>query len=129
LLLLYERRIKGNNDITGLFHRQQLANVLLTKFLSVHSFAPDKFIKLLKDRRANYFAEGHVPDKRVGPIHGLAIQLLCNKFIVPYVDEKHLSLIGTDNLKSSHILLKAGTNDSGAILNQDVWDNMNCISN
>jgi superfamily II DNA helicase RecQ len=118
---------EGNNDITGLFRRQQLANVLLTKFLSVHTFTPDKFIKFLKDTRAEYFAEGHVPDKRAGPIHGLAIQLLCKKCIVPYVDEKYLSLIGTENLKSSHILLKAGTNEAGAILNQDVWNNMNCI--
>jgi hypothetical protein len=94
----------GNNgiagiDITGMFHKDRLANVLLTKFLTVNSFTPDDFIKFLKKTRAEYFAEGHVPDKLVGPIHGLAIQLLCKCCVVPVVVDKYLSLVGTKDLK------------------------------
>jgi hypothetical protein len=68
---------EGWKEITGLFHRERLASLLVTKFFAVNSMSADDLIKFLKSEKANYYAEGNVPTRHMGKIHGLAIALLC----------------------------------------------------
>ena len=121
----------GHKEITGSFSKDKLANILLGKFFSSNSLTPDALIKYLKQHKDDIFTEGNVPERSMGPIHGLAIQLLCKGSIVPYVDDKYSKLIGTAELNSSHIRLKGGlTTDKFAIpiMNTtDAWQGMNCI--
>ena len=123
----------GHKEITGLFHKDKLANVLLSKFFTSNAMAPDAFIKYLKEEKLRFFADGNIPDKHVGPIHGVAIQLLCKRSIVPYIDEKYKHLIGTEDLNTSHVLLKGGISRDNdglqvPVLNTDnAWVGLNCV--
>jgi hypothetical protein len=118
-------------EMTGLFRRDRLTNILLTKFL-VGSMNAKSLLAFLKSEKDNYFAEGSVPNRQVGPIHALAIQLVCKGSIIPTVDDKFHNLIGTENLKSNHIIFKAGVRQENGvvvpIVNTDgAWESLNCI--
>jgi hypothetical protein len=117
--------------MTGLFRRDRLTNILLTKFL-VGSMDAKSLLAFLKSEKDNYFADGSVPNRHVGPIHALAIQLVCKGSIIPTVEDKYHNLIGTDNLKTNHVIFKAGVRQENGvavpIINTDgAWESLNCI--
>jgi hypothetical protein len=123
---------EGWKEITGLFHCERLASLLITKFFAVNAMSADDLIKFLKSEKANYYAEGNVPTRHMGKIHGLAIALLCKGSIIPTVDAKHSSLIGTEDLKNSHISFKGGLREVNGVMvpvvnTDEAWESLNCI--
>ena len=59
------------------------------------------FIKVLKAKKEDIFHASNVPNKRMGPIHALALQLLARGIIS--VDVVDRTKLGTDKLREEHL--------------------------
>ena len=66
---------------TGLFHQRQLMSILATNMTQTKQLTPKALLKLLKQNKTNIFHSAHVPKKKTGQFHALAIQLLAKDII------------------------------------------------
>ena len=94
---------------TGRFYCDKLRKLCdgaLWKFTLPSS---DKVIKFLKDNRSIIFHEDDVPDKVVGPIHALALQLLSKGIFNLGIANENKHFIGTPQLQVKHVVILKGT--------------------
>ena len=93
----------------------------------------DKVIKFLKDNRSITFHEEGVPDKVVGPIHALALQLLSKGIFNLGIANENKHFIGTPQLQVKHVVILKGTivgddDISGpSLYEEDCWDGLNYL--
>ena len=89
------------------------------------------FIKSIKENKTFIFHENHVPNKQMGPIHALVLQLLAKGIISVGVSD--VSKIGSDKLNATHIVITLpNAIDSEGItmpahMIEDLWDGLNYI--
>ena len=94
-------------EFTGLFYRRKLRTLLTKHVLS--SKVPmtcGVFIKLLKEKKKDYFHKKGIPGKQMGPIHALALQMVANKIIEVYVPPQHSSKVSTTGLLDKHLCVR-----------------------
>ena len=120
-----------NDDFTGKVFKKSILHVLLTKLFGKGN-APtcSELISALKAGKDKIFHPDNMPNKNVGQIHGLALQLLAKGIIGMDVPDK--SKIGTTNLGKKHLVLKLlNADDDGmsmpAYLLSNAFDGMNII--
>ena len=61
-------------NLTGLFYHRQLMSFLATKVNGSKHITPQVLLKLLKQNKTTIFHPDHVPKKKTGQFHALAIQ-------------------------------------------------------
>ena len=88
-------------NTTGFFHRRQLMSILATNMTQTKQITPKVLLKLLKQNKSTIFHSAHVPKKKTGQFHALAIQLLANDIIE--IEVTDISKLGTNKLTADHI--------------------------
>ena len=80
-----------------------------------------EFIKVLKKHKADYFYKNDVPNKLMGLIHALAVQLLAKGIIEFLV--AHRTKVGTKELNEKHIVVALSID----FYAMDKWNGMTII--
>ena len=80
-----------------------------------------EFIKVLKKHKEDYFHKNDVPKQLMGPIHGLALQLLAKGIIELQVSDH--TKVGTKELNDKHILVALSID----FYHMDKWESMSVI--
>jgi len=88
-------------NLTGLFYRRHIMSILATKMMGTKQLTPKAMLKLLKQNKTNIFHSAHVPKKKTGQFHALAIQLLAKDIIGFEVTDT--SKVATNKLTADHI--------------------------
>jgi hypothetical protein len=64
-----------------------------------------------------------VPNRLMGPIHALCLQLIANRMILLLVHKDKQAMIRKTDLRTSHVVLKLHfENDTAAVLIDRYWD-------
>jgi len=89
------------SKMTGLFHQRPLMSILATNMTQTKPLTPKALLKLLKQNKTTIFHSAHVPNKKTGQFHALAIQLLAKGIIGLEVTDT--SKLGTNKLTADHL--------------------------
>ena len=65
----------GHNEPTGTFQKKELIGKLVGQCFNGNAHWHDQLFKFVKTVRKDFFDPGAVPEKVVGPIHALCLQL------------------------------------------------------
>lgn len=123
-----------NDDFTGKVYKKSILHVLLTKLFGKGK-APtcSDLISALKSGKDKIFHPDNMPNKNVGQIHGLALQLLAKGIIgLDVVDKSMIGTKRTKQLGKKNLVVKLlNADDEGmsmpAYLLTNAFDGMNII--
>ncbi len=109
--------------LTGLINITKLRSLLIL-FMSRKTPMLADLVNFIKVNKDNIYIE--LPNKLMGPIHALCLQLVANVILDLSVDVCHRSLIGKNTLKDKHVVLCLGVKegDKPALLNNRYWEGM-----
>ena len=118
---------------TGKFLKRQLVSFLSTNVFAggKHTASCTNFIKALKAKKEDIFHPSNVPNKKMGPIHALTLQLLLKSIILIDIIDK--TKIGTNKLREEHLtlLLPTANNLEGCIFSAYTipitWEGLNIV--
>ena len=118
---------------TGKFYKRQLVSFLSTSMFAgvARTTSCADFIKALKSKKEDIFHASNVPNKKMGPIHALALQLLSRGIIS--VDVVDRTKLGTDKLREEHLTvsLPNAPDSDGCIFPSytipSTWDGLNTV--
>ena len=85
----------------------------------------------MKDKKKSIFAEGHVPDKLMGPIHALALQMFARGIINIVVTKN--DKVGTNKLQNEHfaVIMTFREDNKGALVPSytipSIWKGFNFV--
>jgi superfamily II DNA helicase RecQ len=116
------------HNVTNLFRKLKLTNFLI-KSVNGKELTAVKFIAALKKARKEVFHPNQVPENLMGPIHGLAMQLLANTIIKFAISESGRPFIGTKKLESKHVVVvlgeeKIGNDSVSSCLTTSSWEGL-----
>ncbi len=85
---------------------------------------PAELVKFIKVNKDNIYID--LPNKLMGPIHALCLQLVANGILNLLVAVCHRSLIGKNTLNDKHVVLCLGVKegDEPVLLNDRYWEGM-----
>ena len=118
---------------TGRFYRDKLRKLCDGALWKLTLPSPDKVIKFLKSNKSIIFHEDDVPDKVVGPIHALALQLVSKGIFNLGISPEHKHFIGTPQLQVKHVVILKGTivGDDGilgpSLYEEGCWEGLNYL--
>ena len=117
---------------TGTFKKKKLISALTTEIFTNGKTPPYKdVIKSIKERKETFFQSGHVPHKKMGPIHTLVLQLLVKGILGLGVSD--MTKIGTKKMSAQHVTqtLPNSADEDGdtfpAYTMLHLWDGMNWV--
>ncbi|KAL7548847.1 hypothetical protein ACHAWF_015173 [Thalassiosira exigua] len=119
----------GHGHLTGVFRKQELIAALYGKCFASKLPKYDEFIKQIKKSKNEIFEPNDVPNKLMGPIHALCLQLLAKGIVDLGVSDEGKAFIGTDKLEAKHIVVKGGVTKTGqpAFMDDDNWTGLTLV--
>ncbi len=116
---------KDNNTTGGRVQKEILTN-LLTRLFMGHAPTSKGLVKVIKLHKEKIYQSNDVPNRLMGPIHALCLQLIANGMILLLVHNDKQAMIGKTDLRTSHVVLKLQfENDTAAVLIDRYWDGFN----
>ncbi len=96
--------------MTGRIHRDQLQRCLIT-FITYKCPTPKDLVQYTKQQKIHVFHKNDVPNKFMGPVHALCLQLVATGIIDMSVHADKKSLIGKRDLNIGNVVLRLGVDD------------------
>ena len=117
---------KKDNDTTSRrVQKEILTNLLIGLFMG-NAPTPEGLVKFIKLHKEKIYQSNDVPNRLMGPIHALCLQLIANRMILLLVHKDKQAMIGKMDLRTSHVVLKLHfENDTAAVLIDRYWDRFN----
>ncbi|KAL7524738.1 hypothetical protein ACHAWF_002535 [Thalassiosira exigua] len=119
----------GHDELTGTFRRKELCGLLVSKCFNGTQPSHKDFIRFIKSVKNEIYEPGESPDKVMGPIHALCLQLVANGIVDLSIAEAARFNIGTNKLNADAVVLKLGVSSSGmpAFMDDSNWSGMTFV--
>ena len=98
---------------------EKLVEKLLSQCFNGITPRHDQLLKYVKTIKNDIFVLGAVPNKVVGPIHALCLQLVANSIVEFMVSDEGKSSIGINKLKAKHVVGKCSVSSEGLLASLD----------
>jgi hypothetical protein len=113
---------------TGCIHRDRLQYCLIT-FFTYKCPAPKDLLQYIKHQKLHIFHKNNVPNKFMGPVHALCLQLVATRIIDMSVHADKQSLIGKRDLNIGNVVLCLGVDDcKPQILKDCYWERITIVN-
>ena len=113
---------------TGRIHRDKLCCFLIT-FATGCTRTTSALIKSIKSKKDEIYHKDDVPNKMMGPIHALCLQLVAKSIIELAIADDKRNLIGKTDLSPLNVIVRLVINGNDpAVMNDTAWEGFNLVT-
>ena len=118
---------KDTHCLTGRIYRIKLSRLLITFSLGRMQTA-GALIKFIKSNKGDIFHKNNVPNKMMGFIHALCLQLFAKGIVELGISDEKKNLIGKPDLSPMNVIVQLGIegNDT-VVLIDSFWEGLNLV--
>ena len=113
---------------TGRIHRDKLSCLLIT-FATECVRTTGVLIKLIKSNKNQIYHKNDIPNKMMGPIHALCLQLVAKRIIELAITDDKKNLIGMTDLSPLNVIVRLVIDGNDpAEMNDTAWEGLNLVT-